>query len=219
MPCESKLFESLGVFAYSHGQAHIVEFVHSQSWEMGKRVQIFMPVADGSLRDYPSTKMEKNEVVLVSSLFYNTCIESRLCTEISSPYPTRTAGLTFLLADFGYAMRIGSEITCVETQIYLAPEVWFGAQKDFGLDIWSLGVVIYEISKKINFTRRSGLTDRILAPEDWCSRLERVCRNGGNLAEMVTFDNKRATAKGLYASPSFPDIPEDLPCIFGLPEK
>ena len=52
LPCEFKLFELLRVFAYS-------DFVHLQGWEMGKPVKIFMPVVDGSLRDYSSTKMEK----------------------------------------------------------------------------------------------------------------------------------------------------------------
>lgn len=33
---------------------------------MGMPVEIFMPVADGSLRKYSSTRMEKEEVVLMS---------------------------------------------------------------------------------------------------------------------------------------------------------
>lgn len=192
---------------------------------MGKPVQIFMSVAKGSLRDYPSTKMGKNEVVLLSRhiiaalqyLHKKRIVHGDIKSE-NILYENRTMGLTFFLADFGYVMRIGSEIPCVETQIYFAPEVWFGAQHDFGRDIWSLGVVIYEISRKINVTRTCGLTDRILTPEDWCSRPECACRNTDDLAKMVTFDDQRATAKDLYASSSFLDLPDDLPNIFDLPK-
>lgn len=134
-------------------------------------------------------------------------------------YENRTTGLTFLLADFGYATRIDSETTCVGTQIYFAPEIWSGAQHGFGLDIWALGVVIYEISNDLNFNRRSGLTDRILASQAWCNKLEYVCRKGGDLAKMVTVDiNQRATARDLNASPRFPVVPDDMPCIFALPK-
>lgn len=133
-------------------------------------------------------------------------------------YESRTTGLTFLLADFGYATRTESEkITFVGTQIYCAAVS--GAQNNFGLDIWSLGVVIYEISRGSNLARISGLPDRTLAPKAWCDRLALACRNGGDLAKMVTVDNNtRATAKDLHASPNFPVVPDDLPCIFTLQE-
>ena len=135
-------------------------------------------------------------------------------------YENRTTGLTFLLADFGYSTRIDSEITRVGFQIYFAPEVWSGAQQSFGLDIWPLGVVIYEIPNDLKFNRRSGLTDRILPSQAWCNTLEYVCRNGGDLAKMVNVDiNQRATAKDLNASPSSPVVPDGLPNIFTLPKK
>lgn len=60
---------------------------------MGKPVQIFMPVADGSLRDYPSTKMEKKEVVLVSKQIVSALQylhEKGMCTEISNPRTSYT---------------------------------------------------------------------------------------------------------------------------------
>lgn len=134
-------------------------------------------------------------------------------------YENRTTGLTFLLADFGNATLIGSEITCVGTKIYFAPENWSGAQHGFGLDIWSLGVVIYEMSNGLDFSRRRGPTDRISASPKWCNQLEYVCRKRGDLAKMVTVDiNQRATARELRESPGFPDVPDDLPCIFALPK-
>lgn len=135
-------------------------------------------------------------------------------------YENRTTGPTFLLADFGYATRIKSEKTSfVGTQIYCAPVLVSGAQNNFGLDIWSSGVVIYEISRGSNLARISGLPDRTLAPEAWCDRLASACHNGGDLAKMVTLGiDNRATAKDLHASPSFPVVPADLPCIFTLPE-
>lgn len=193
---------------------------------MGKSVEIFMPLADGSLRRFSSTKMEREDVDLVSRQMVDALKylhrEGIMHEDIKPEnilYEKRITGTTFLLADFGYATRIGSENTCVGTQIYFAPEVWSGAQVGFGLDIWSLGVVIYEISKDLSFNRRSGITDRIFAPQAWCNSLEYVCRNGGDLAKMVTVDvNRRATAKNLHTSPGFPNIPADLPCIFALPK-
>lgn len=185
-----------------------------------------MPVAEGSLRDIPRTNMEKKDVARVSRhimaaieyLHRKRFVHGDIKPE-NILYENRTTGFHFLLADFGFSTRIDSKTSCLGTQIYFAPEVWNGAQRDYGLDIWSLGVVIYEITKKINFTRRSGLTDRILEPKDWCNRLGYVCHNGGDLARMVTLEiHKRATAKELNASPGFPNIPDDLPCIFDLPE-
>lgn len=192
---------------------------------MEKPVQIFMPVAGGSLRDIPRTTMDKRDVSLVSKhimaalhyLHRKQYVHGDIKPE-NILYENRTMGFHFLLADFGLSTRIDSKTSCVGTQIYFAPEVWIGAPRDYGLDIWSLGVVIYEISNKVNFTRRSGLTDRILEPKDWCNRLGYVCRDGGDLARMVTLEiNKRATAKELNESRSFPEIPDNLPCVFDLP--
>lgn len=171
--------------------------------------------------------MEKREVVLVSKqimaaltyLHGQEIVHGDVKPE-NILYESRTTGLNFLLADFGYAKRIGSKTKCVGTQIYFAPEVWSSAEQDFGLDIWSLGVLIYEMSNDLDFTQRSGLPDSIFSPKVWCERLEIVCRNGGDLAKMVTADlNQRATANDLNASASFPDVPDNLPCVFDLPGK
>ena len=161
---------------------------------MGKPVEIFMPVADGSLRDYSSRRMVKEEFVLMSrqimaalEFLHSKEMVHRDIKPENILHEKRTKGLTFLLADFSHAAKIGPKMTCVGTQIYFAPEVWSGAQQGFGLDIWSLGVVIYELSNDLTFTQRSGLRDRTLAPEAWCKRLDYVCRTGGDLAKMVTF--------------------------------
>lgn len=104
--------------------------MHSQGWEMGKPVEIFMPLADGSLREYSSNKLEKETVVLMSrqmvdalQYLHGEGIMHRNIKPENILYENRTTGLTFLLADFGHATRIGSEITCVGTQIYFAPEI------------------------------------------------------------------------------------------------
>lgn len=193
---------------------------------MGKPVEIFMPLADGSLREYSSNKLEKATVDLMSQqmvdalqYLHSQGVMHRDIKPENILYENRTTDLTFLLADFGHATRIGSEITRVGTQIYFAPEIRSGTQHGFGLDIWSLGVVIYEMSNGLDFSRRSGLTDRILASPTWFNQLEYVCRNGGHLAKMVTGDiNQRATARELHESPGFPLVPDDLPCIFALPK-
>lgn len=190
---------------------------------MGIPVEIFMPVADGSLREYSSTRMRKEEVLLLSRQIISALRylhRERIVHRDIKPenilYENGTTGLTFLLADFGYATRIESEkITFVGTQIYCAPVPVSGPRNNYGLDIWSLGVVIYEISRGSNLPRVSGLPDRTLAHKEWCDRLARACRNGGDLAKMVTIDiDNRATAKDLHTSPNFPVLPDDLPCIF-----
>lgn len=79
-------------------------------------------------------------------------------------------GLTFLLADSSYTTRIESEITFIGTQIYCAPDVLSGAQNNFGLDIWSLGVVIYEILRGFQLGPDKW-------PKAWCNRLALASRN------------------------------------------
>ena len=189
---------------------------------MGKPVEIFMPVVDGSLRDYSSTRMEKKEVTLVfkqmmAALKYlhgQKIVHGDIKPE-NILYENRPAGLIFLLADFGYAERIHSNITRVGTQIYLAPEVWDDTQLGFELDIWSLGVVIYEMSTGSIFTQLSGLTDRTMEPKDWCKRLENACRTGGDLSKMVIADiNNRATVDHTF---TFSNVPDNLPSVSTLP--
>lgn len=110
---------------------------------MGMPVEIFMPVADGSLRQYPSTQMEKEDVVLMSrqiisalQYLHREGIVPRDIKLENILYENRTTGLTFLLTDFGYATRIESEkIGFVGTQIYCAPVPVSGARNNFGLDI------------------------------------------------------------------------------------
>jgi hypothetical protein len=41
-------------------QLHIIEYRHSQGWEIGKAIEIFMSVADGSLRD-PLERVRQNQ--------------------------------------------------------------------------------------------------------------------------------------------------------------
>ena len=131
-------------------------------------------------------------------------------------YENRTTGLGFLLADFGSAERIHSNRRCVGTLIYLAPEVWADNHHSSGLDIWSLGVVIYEISTGSIFTQLSGLTDGTFEHADWCNRLENACRNGDDLSKRVTDINNRETADHFLIFSSFSDVPDNLPSVFTL---
>ena len=121
-------------------------------WESRFRYSCLLPTVLCEIIQVQKWKKKKSFWCLSKSyLLYNTCMERDLCTEISNSRISYTKivprGWPFL-ADFGYATRIDSKITCVGTRMYIAPEVWFGAYQDFGLDIWSLGAVIYEISKK-----------------------------------------------------------------------
>lgn len=96
--------------------------------------------------------MEKKEVILVlkqsmAALKYlhGEKIVHRDIKPENILYENRTTWLTFLLADFGSSTRSHFDIPRVGARIYFAPEVWSGAQQEFGHKIWSLGVVIYEI--------------------------------------------------------------------------
>jgi serine/threonine protein kinase len=119
---------------------------------------------------------------------------------------------TFSLADFGFSKVIDSNTTFVGTPLYLAPEVCSGASQDFRLDIWSFGVVIYEMLTGLALDQLPALTNRICMSGEWCKRLEKACRNGGDLAKMVTLSvERRVTIDSCYASDTFPVLPNTLP--------
>lgn len=183
---------------------------------MGSPVEIFMPVADGSLREYSSIKMKREDVKLVfkqisAALRYlhEKSIVHRDIKPENILYEKRTDGLIFLLTDFGYSTRIHSNTPCIGTKIYFAPEVYSVGKPDSLHDIWSLGVVIFELLKHANFPQAAGLPDDTTRPEEWCSRLAFACRDGGDLARMVVENvQNRASADALLTSSNFPDLPE-----------
>jgi len=118
----------------------------------------------------------------------------------------------FSLADFGFSKEIDSKATFVGTPLYWAPEVCSGAQQDFRVDIWSLGVVIYEMLTGLALDQLPDLTNHICMSGEWCKRLEDACRGGGDLAKMVTLDvERRITIDKCYASSTFPVLPDALP--------
>ena len=118
----------------------------------------------------------------------------------------------FSLADFGFSKEIDSKATFVGTPLYWAPEVCSGAPQDFRVDIWSLGVVVYEMLTGLALDQMPGLTNRVCASGEWCKRLEHACRGGDDLAKMVTLDvERRITIDQCYASAIFPVLPDALP--------
>ena len=57
------------------------------------------------------------------------------------------------LCDFGFAKRLNKEHktkTNCGTPTFIAPEILFGKGHSFQVDIWALGVLIYEILTGIN---------------------------------------------------------------------
>jgi serine/threonine protein kinase len=102
--------------------------------------------------------------------------------------------------------------TFVGTPLYLAPKVCSGAPQDFRLDIWSFGVVIYEMLTGLALGQLPGQTNRVCMSGEWCKRLENACRNGGDLAKLVTLSVERQiTIDSCYASDRFPVLPDTLP--------
>jgi serine/threonine protein kinase len=118
----------------------------------------------------------------------------------------------FSLADFGFSKEIDSKATFVGTPLYWAPEVCSGAPQDFRVDIWSLGVVIYEMLTGLALDQLPDLTNRVFISGEWCKRLDHACRGGGDLAKMVTLNvEKRIAIDICYESGTFPILPDALP--------
>ncbi len=118
----------------------------------------------------------------------------------------------FSLADFGFSKEIDTKATFVGTPLYWAPEVCSGAPQDFRVDIWSLGVVIYEMLTGLVLDQLPDLTNRVCTSGEWCKRLDHACRGGGDLAKMVTLNvEERITIDMCYESSTFPVLPDALP--------
>jgi serine/threonine protein kinase len=206
-------------------QPHIIEYLHSQGWELGEPIEIFMSAADGSLRGFleekrsQNTKMTKEQIIhvtrhIASALHY--LHEKKIIHRDVKPenilFKDIFTNPTFCLADFGFSKEIDSKATFVGTPLYWAPEVCFGAPQDFRVDIWSLGVVIYEMLIGLALDQLPGLTNHVCVSGDWCKRLEDACRGGGDLAKMVTVSvERRITIDNCYASSTFPVLPDALP--------
>ncbi|RDL35671.1 uncharacterized protein BP5553_06283 [Venustampulla echinocandica] len=95
-------------------------------------------------------------------------------------------GPVFSLADFGLSKELDSKATFVGTPLCWSPEMCSAASQDFRVDIWSLGVVIYEMITGLALHQLPGLTYHTFASGEWCKRLEDACQDRGDLAKMVT---------------------------------
>ena len=214
--------------AHKSVQPHIIEYKHSQGWELGKPIEIFMSVADGSLRDRLKLIRERPprkklaEIGLVSTqiidalayLHHGNYIHRDIKPE--NILYKDTENLTYYLADFGLTKEVDAHVTYAGTQPYMAPEVWAEHAQECKLDIWSFGLVIYEMLTGWNLCSSFGQGKYVLRPTDWCRKLEANCRYRGDLAKMVACDpNERFTSLQCKESPRFPDLRDILP--FAVP--
>lgn len=123
-----------------------------------------------------------------------------------------SADAVFSLADFGLSKEIDANATFVGSPFYWAPEVLFGARQDFRIDIWSFGVVIYEMITGLALDKLPGLTKHMCISGEWCRMLEYTCRAGGDVAKMLTLNvEERITIENCHTSPTFPVLPDALP--------
>ncbi|KAK5141074.1 hypothetical protein LTR04_002730, partial [Oleoguttula sp. CCFEE 6159] len=70
------------------------------------------------------------------------------------------------LADFGLAKDVSALKTCCGTYLYTAPEIWKGSGYTSAVDIWSLGVVVFEFAYGLPKPERGSFHAR-----DWDERL------------------------------------------------
>lgn len=90
------------------------------------------------------------------------------------------------------------------------------------MNLWSFGVVIYEMWMGLNFATHDGDENHRVEPKNWCNSLANVCRNGGDLVRMVALDvNQREHSRALHASSSFPIVTDSLPIPYytNVPER
>ncbi|MCJ1406305.1 serine/threonine protein kinase [Ptychographa xylographoides] len=204
---------------------HIIDYKHSQGWEFGEPIEIFMSAADGSLRAFlddrrsQHMKLTSKQIThvsrhIVSALHYlhGEKIIHRDIKPENILFKDIFTNPIFSLADFGFSKEIDSKATFVGTPLYWAPEVCSGAPQDFRVDIWSLGVVIYEMLTGLALDQLPDLTNLVFTSGEWCERLDHACRGGSDLAKMVTLNvENRTTIDMCYGSSTFPVLPDALP--------
>ncbi|KAJ9624529.1 Protein kinase protein rad53 [Taxawa tesnikishii (nom. ined.)] len=70
------------------------------------------------------------------------------------------------LADFGLVKDMPALQTCCGTALYAAPEIWKGSGYTSAVDIWSLGLVVFEFAYGLPKLKRGPFRAR-----DWCNRV------------------------------------------------
>ncbi|MCJ1243632.1 hypothetical protein MMC30_000829 [Trapelia coarctata] len=204
---------------------HIIDYTHSQGWELGEPIEIFMSLADGSLGDRleqlreTQTKMTMAEISLVSkqvidalAYLHEKSVIHRDIKPENILYKDIDTNPTFYLADFGLAKKVDLRTTFVGTKPYMAPEMLAEDPQEPRLDIWPFGLVIYEMLSGLDLCRLYHRENFNRRPEEWCMSLESACRGRGDLAKTVTWNyEERITSHQGKASPKFPDLAESFP--------
>ncbi|KAJ9624469.1 hypothetical protein H2203_005204 [Taxawa tesnikishii (nom. ined.)] len=70
------------------------------------------------------------------------------------------------LADFGLVKDMSALQTCCGTALYAAPEIWKQSGYTSAVDIWSLGLVVFEFAYGLPKLKRGPFRAR-----DWCNRV------------------------------------------------
>ncbi|KAK2810289.1 hypothetical protein FQN50_003020 [Emmonsiellopsis sp. PD_5] len=131
--------------------------------QLKHNIELFMDVYEGSLERLASKFKSSDEAKRTTGrMFYQMLLALDYIHTRNPPILHRDVkppnilyrGENFYLADFGIAKAINASRTCIGTEAYMAPEILNGGHQTQKVDIYALGVTVYEYAhQRISFSK------------------------------------------------------------------
>ncbi|KAL8941495.1 MAG: hypothetical protein Q9211_001800 [Gyalolechia sp. 1 TL-2023] len=129
---------------------HIVPYLFHQGWQIGRSIEIFMPVYEKDLRTLLDECRSQGQVAVqnkVESMFIQILLaldhvhtrKPPIIHRDIKPENILSHGDKFLLTDFGIAKVADASRTTVGTLCYMAPELWLNYDQTSKVDMYALG--------------------------------------------------------------------------------